>query len=115
MLEINRKFANRVVHNVGLCIRLFDILEAGEPFVLPNDGSTYTRVVFRMVVFRPYIGEVLIGKIRHSSAEGITGEVPFNICGPVGRQSDCRLLLVTLGFFDDIQIPASNFQEGTAL
>ena len=41
--ELNKKFANKVVHNVGLCIRLFDIVHVGEPFVLPNDGSTYTK------------------------------------------------------------------------
>jgi len=44
--ELNMKFANKVLHNVGLCIQLFDILEVGESFVLPNDGSTYTRGLF---------------------------------------------------------------------
>jgi len=72
--ELNKKFANKVVHNVGLCIRLFDIVHVGEPFVLPNDGSTYSKVVFRMVVFRPFVGEILVGKIRGSNANGVTGD-----------------------------------------
>lgn len=54
--ELNKKFANKVVHNVGLCIRLFDIVHIGEPFVLPNDGSTYTkgwRLSFHPFSFSP--------------------------------------------------------------
>lgn len=46
-----------------------------------------------MIVFRPFIGEVIEGKVRSSSEEGIH---------------------VSLGFFDDIIIPPACMQPDTA-
>ncbi|XP_018570002.1 DNA-directed RNA polymerase III subunit RPC8 [Anoplophora glabripennis] len=88
--ELNKKLANKVVLNVGLCIALFDIVSLQECFIFPGDGASHTRVTFRYIVFRPFIEEVLIGKIRSCSQEGVH---------------------VTLGFFDDILIPPSALQH----
>jgi len=82
--RLNKKFANRVVHEVGLCITLFDITEISDSYILPGDGSAHTPVKFRYVVFRPFIDEVLVGKIKSSSSDGVQ---------------------VSMGFFDDILIP----------
>lgn len=49
-------------------------------------------VKFRLIVFRPFIGEVIEGKVRSSSEEGIH---------------------VSLGFFDDILIPPTCVQPDT--
>merc|ERR1712096_572093 len=62
--EINRKLSNKVMINVGLCLSLHDILEIGESFLFPGDGASHTKVKFRMLVFRPEMEEVLIGKIK---------------------------------------------------
>ncbi|KAK7061107.1 DNA-directed RNA polymerase III complex subunit Rpc25 [Paramarasmius palmivorus] len=83
--QLNKKYANKVLHDVGLCISVFDITEAGEGKVRYGDGFLWYRVVFRMVVFRPFIGEVLVGKVKSSDPESIR---------------------VSLGFFDDIYIPS---------
>ena len=60
--ELNNKYANKVVFELGLCIALFDILLIEDSYVFPGDGSSHTRVTFRFVVFRPFIDEVLVGK-----------------------------------------------------
>lgn len=88
--ELNRKFANKVVHKVGLCIALYDVLKVGDSYVFPGDGASHTKVAFRFVVFRPFTNEVLVGKIRSCSAEGVR---------------------VSLGFFDDIMIPHQSLQH----
>ncbi|KAJ8944742.1 hypothetical protein NQ314_009395 [Rhamnusium bicolor] len=88
--ELNKKLANKVVLNVGLCIALFDIISLQESFIFPGDGASHTRVKFRYIVFRPFIEEILLGKIRSCSQEGVH---------------------VTLGFFDDILIPPSALQH----
>jgi DNA-directed RNA polymerase III subunit RPC8 len=88
--ELNKKLANKVIYQVGLCVALFDIKHIGESFVFPGDGSSHTQVIFRYVVFRPFIDEVLIGKVKSCSKEGVH---------------------VTMSFFDDIFIPASNLQK----
>eukprot|EP00091_Calanus_sinicus_P023369 TRINITY_DN7851_c0_g1_i2.p2 TRINITY_DN7851_c0_g1~~TRINITY_DN7851_c0_g1_i2.p2 ORF type:complete len:119 (-),score=49.63 TRINITY_DN7851_c0_g1_i2:382-693(-) len=67
--EINRKLANKVMINVGLCLSLHDILEVGESFLFPGDGASHTKVRFRMLVFRPQMEEVLTGKIKSCSKE----------------------------------------------
>jgi len=60
--ELNKKYANKVIYELGLCIALFDILKIEDSYVFPGDGSSHTRVTFRYVVFRPFIDEVLQGK-----------------------------------------------------
>ncbi|XP_053953345.1 DNA-directed RNA polymerase III subunit RPC8 isoform X2 [Anastrepha ludens] len=88
--EINRKLANKVLLNLGLCIALKDIVSLKDSIILPGDGASHTEVLFRYIVFRPAIGSVLTGKIRSCSREGVH---------------------VTLGFFDDILIPPSALQH----
>lgn len=92
--RLNMKYANKVLHNVGLCIRVFDIQSVSDAIVHSvQDGSSQTRVVFRLVVFRPFKGEVIVGKVTSSSqATGIR---------------------ISLDFFDDIRIPPSNLPEGS--
>ncbi|XP_043493777.1 DNA-directed RNA polymerase III subunit RPC8 [Polistes fuscatus] len=88
--ELNRKLANKVYLNVGLCIALHDITKIEESYIFPGDGSSHTKVFFRFIVFRPFMEEILIGKIRS--------------CGPDGVH-------VTLGFFEDIVIPPHKLQH----
>ena len=87
---LNKKFSNKVVHNVGLCIVLFDIIEMGDAYILPGDGSSHTPVKFRFIVFRPFIDEVLVGKVKSCSREGVQ---------------------ISMGFFDDLFIPHEYLQQ----
>ncbi|CAG9763345.1 unnamed protein product [Ceutorhynchus assimilis] len=88
--ELNKKLANKVVLNVGLCIALFDITSLKESFIIPGDGASHTIVNFRYIVFRPFMEEILVGKIRSCNENGVH---------------------VTLGFFDDILIPPNALQH----
>ncbi|KAH6943460.1 hypothetical protein HPB50_021692 [Hyalomma asiaticum] len=90
--QLNRRLANKVVINVGLCIALYDITKIEDSRILPGDGSFHTTVQFRYVVFRPFMDEVLVGKIRSSSQEGI---------------------YVSMGFFEDILITPDGMQHPT--
>lgn len=40
--ELNDRFANKVIINVGLCITLYDILETKDSFIYQGDGSAHT-------------------------------------------------------------------------
>lgn len=73
-LAINTKYANKVIPDVGLCVCLFDILEASEGRVKWGDGGLWHSVKARLVVFRPFIGEILVGKVMSSDEKGIRGE-----------------------------------------
>ena len=61
--ELNKKLANKVVFDLGLCVALFDIKKIEDSYIFPGDGSSHTRVTFRYIVFRPFIDEVLVGKL----------------------------------------------------
>ncbi|KAL5268231.1 hypothetical protein ACHWQZ_G002181 [Mnemiopsis leidyi] len=87
---LNAKLANKVLFPHGLCIALHDIVQIGESFSFPGDAGTYTSVQFRYIVFRPFEEEVIIGKVRRSSPDGVW---------------------VTLGFFEDIFIPETYLQS----
>ena len=41
--EINKKYANRILHDVGLCICAFDLSEAGEGKVRYGDGCLWYK------------------------------------------------------------------------
>lgn len=69
--ELNKKYANRVLHEVGLCICVFDLSEVGEGKVRYGDGCLWYKVIFRLVVFRPFASEVILAKVKSSDEDGI--------------------------------------------
>lgn len=84
--EIEKKYPNRVIMDVGLVIcRYGDALQLGDGVCVAGDGAAHHEVVFRLVVFRPFVEEVCVGNILESNEDGIK---------------------VTIGFFDDIFIPS---------
>jgi DNA-directed RNA polymerase III subunit RPC8 len=93
--ELNIKYANKVLHNVGLCIRVWDITTLGDCVIPPSqDGSFHVKVEFRLIVFRPFIGEILECKVQSCGTEGIR---------------------VALDFFDEISISYKHLPSGCEL
>ncbi|KAJ1368338.1 hypothetical protein KIN20_029450 [Parelaphostrongylus tenuis] len=88
--RINQRLSNRVVPELGLCICVYDLLEVGVTYILPGDGCGYTRVKFRLVVFRPHIDEVIEARVIFSTSQG---------------------LRLSVDFFEDITIPAERLPE----
>ncbi|GCC39197.1 hypothetical protein chiPu_0023368 [Chiloscyllium punctatum] len=68
------KLLDRVVYNVGLCICLYDITKLEDSYIFPGDGASHTKVHFRYVVFRPFLDEIITGKIKGCSQDGVHGE-----------------------------------------
>ena len=84
--EMDTKFPNRVIMDKGLVVcRFGDALQIGDGVIAAGDGGAHHEVVARFVVFRPFVEEVCVGTILQSNEEGIT---------------------VSVGFFDEIFIPA---------
>ena len=99
--EIDKKYPNRVIMDLGLVIcRYGDVLRMQQGQCVAGDPYAHHQVIFRLVVFRPFVEEVCLGKILHSTSDGIT---------------------VSLGFFNDIFIPAhwmlrpSHYDDSTGL
>jgi len=88
--QVEIKYTNRIILDVGLCITFYDFIDVGDPFLYPSEGSSIQVVRFRMVVFRPFIGESIVGKVTKSSKEG---------------------LHLSVEFFDEIFVPSSLLQS----
>lgn len=41
--ELNKKFSNKVVHDLGLCICLYEIKDVGDGMIHHSDGLTYYK------------------------------------------------------------------------
>ncbi|KAG8663350.1 DNA-directed RNA polymerase III subunit RPC8 isoform X2 [Manihot esculenta] len=83
--ELENTFLDKVIANLGLCISVYDIRKLEGGFIFPGDGASTYVVEFRMVVFRPFVGEIIAAKLKESNKDG---------------------LRLSLGFFDDIYVPA---------
>lgn len=99
--EMDKKYPNRVIMDVGLVVcRYGDALQVGDGVCAAGDGGAHHEIIVRLIVFRPFVEEVCLGTILKSSEEG---------------------LVVSMGFFDDIFIPAywmlspSRFEKETGL
>ncbi|CAH0033109.1 unnamed protein product [Clonostachys rhizophaga] len=90
--NINAKYANKVLQKIGLCVSLYDILWTSEGLIGHGTGEVNVNVEFRMIVFRPFKGEVMLGKISSSTPSGIN--------------------LFTI-FFNDIFIPFEELPAGS--
>ncbi|KAM5488339.1 DNA-directed RNA polymerase III complex subunit Rpc25 [Microsporum canis] len=75
--NINEKYANKVIQNVGLCIAFYDLLESSDGLIGHGTGLVNVNVKFRIIVFRPFKGEVIIGKITNGTEQGIKIGVEF--------------------------------------
>ncbi|KAJ4721139.1 DNA-directed RNA polymerase III subunit RPC8-like [Melia azedarach] len=84
-IELENIFLDKVIANLGLCISIYDINEIEGGFIYPGEGASTHTVKFRLIVFRPFVGEIIAARLKESDANG---------------------LRLSLGFFDDVYIPA---------
>ncbi|KAG0450378.1 hypothetical protein HPP92_026789 [Vanilla planifolia] len=89
-IELEALFLDKVVANLGLCISIYDILSIDGGFIFPGDGCPTYEVIMRLVMFQPFVGEIISGKIEESSKDG---------------------LRLSLGFFNDIHVPAAQLEQ----
>ena len=76
--ELARHYTHRVLNDVGLVIGVHDILDMGDPFVcMAADGTAQVTLRFRAVVFRPALGETVVGKVFACTPEGIQVSLDF--------------------------------------
>ena len=55
-----------MLHDLGLVVTIYDVLSIDGGFIYPSDGAAHYTVTFRLVVFRPFINEILTGRLTKS-------------------------------------------------
>lgn len=78
---IDSKYPNRVLMDAGLVIGRYDHfrLQTG-PATLTTGGRAVYQCTFAVIVFRPWVGEVIVGKIVAADADGVTVSTGFFSC-----------------------------------
>jgi DNA-directed RNA polymerase III subunit RPC8 len=90
--NINEKYANKVIQGIGLCICFYDLLESSDGLIGHGTGLVNVNVQFRLIVFRPFKGEILLGRIASATENGIK---------------------IGLEFFNDILVPPHFLPQGS--
>ncbi|XXG98671.1 Ribosome biogenesis protein [Hypoxylon texense] len=75
--SINAKYSNKVIQKIGLCICMYDLLWASEGLIGHGNGVVNVNVEFRLIVFRPFKGETIFGRISHATKDGISIRTEF--------------------------------------
>lgn len=87
---VNKRLSDKIIPGVGLVIAFWDWVKVGEDALHIQTGECGTRCIFRVVVFAPFEGELMFGRISGAYDGGVFME---------------------LGFFDAITIPTKNLPK----
>lgn len=61
---IEQRYLDKALPDLGLAVTVYDIQSIEGGFIYPNDGAAYFKVQFRLVIFRPFPGEIIQGKLK---------------------------------------------------
>lgn len=76
--SIRQKYEGRIDPQLGIVIDVSSVQDIGEGKIIPGDGASYFESSFNVVVFRPELQEINVGKIRD-----ITDFGAFITLGPI--------------------------------
>ncbi|KAK9616741.1 DNA-directed RNA polymerase III complex subunit Rpc25 [Aspergillus fumigatus] len=107
--NINEKYANKVIQKIGLCIGFYDLLESSDGLIGHGTGLVNVNVKFRLIVFRPFKGEILLGKISSATQQGIKS---MQLLQARGHHAHANTKAVGVEFFNDILIPPDLLLDG---
>lgn len=64
MNNLNNTLDLNVPAELGIVVDISEIIEVGEGIIIPGDGAAYYDTTFKMIIFRPEMQEIVIGKIQ---------------------------------------------------
>ncbi len=62
--RVKKKYDGFISKDVGIVIDVSGVKEIGEGVIIPGDGASYYESTFNLLVFRPEMQEVVLGKVR---------------------------------------------------
>jgi len=75
---IKARYNGFVSESTGIVVDVVDVKEIGEGMILPGDGSSFYDTTFDLLVFKPEMQEVVLGRIKDIADFGA-----FMTMGPV--------------------------------
>lgn len=75
---LSKRYINKIIPpKYGLCVTISKIVAIGDKQIYPDDGGTYTKVEFCLILFQPYKSEVIKGRVLGCDATGMTISLEF--------------------------------------
>ena len=61
--QLKETYVDYYDRELGRVVSIIDVLEVGEGVIIPGDGATYYKSIFKLLVWRPELQEVVYGVI----------------------------------------------------
>ncbi|PXF49817.1 DNA-directed RNA polymerase III subunit RPC8 [Gracilariopsis chorda] len=74
---INKRLSDKIIPGVGLVIAFWDWVKVGEDALQIHSGESNTKCTFRVVVFSPFEGEAVFGRVSGAYDGGVFMELGF--------------------------------------
>ena len=68
--QLAQQFEGYISKELGIVIGVTGVLAVGEGVIIPGDGAAYYETTFKLIVFRPELQEIVIGKVTDISDFG---------------------------------------------
>lgn len=76
--SVRQKYDGHIDQELGVVVDVSKVVEVGESVLIPGDGAAYYDTTFELIVFRPELREVVMGRIRDIADFGA-----FMALGPI--------------------------------
>jgi DNA-directed RNA polymerase subunit E' len=76
--SIRQKYEGLIDPTMGIVIDVADVTTVGEGTIIAGDGASYFETVFNIIVFKPELQEIVVGRIKD-----ITDFGAFITLGPI--------------------------------
>lgn len=76
--RIKKDYEGFISKDLGIVIDVDKVTEIGEGVVIPGDGASYYSTTFELLVFKPELQEVLLGRVKDIADFGV-----FMSLGPI--------------------------------
>ncbi|XP_059437809.1 DNA-directed RNA polymerase III subunit rpc8-like [Corylus avellana] len=96
--ELEKLFLDKVIAKLGLCVSVYDIRSIKGGFIFPSDGAPTYTVVFRLIMFRPFEGEIIAAKLKESNSTGLRYVPLVCMCSSFGLVSERGAKIAFCGF-----------------
>jgi len=62
--NLNEQFEGFISKDLGIVIGVTAIEEIGDGIIIPGDGAAYYDTVFKLIIFKPELQEVVLGRVN---------------------------------------------------
>jgi DNA-directed RNA polymerase subunit E' len=69
--ELRATYEGMITKNMGIIVSVYDVNVEPEGRIIPGDGATYHDATFKILVFQPFIKEVVEGEVNTIVGPGL--------------------------------------------